>query len=384
MQTDNRTIYGIKDTERYILISWSITVLLTSLLGDTIILVSTIKYSAIKQNKAVVTVMQHMAVCDLLQTIFRVVPCTIALIADDWIVGTGLCQVEESIRYVGSVLTMFLTCALAGVKLVIVKFPLRIKAWSSRLGHKVCTYTWVLVLIWYAPMIAVKIFCLSDTVYFSYEYVICTYDFEGPSTPPWYKWYRLITGTTIALVTYTTLVVSSVLILGVASRAGSRHGEKVRREGVIAVLLTVGILLVSTLPTAIAIVGSDALGMDFNPTFLRAVMCLTLLNIMANFFVYSLAVQSFREFLKLCIFQFVFLFGLSNGDSTLKRQPTLQLPLCSYSKNSPTASLTRSPRSPIAPRSPRSLRLALSSNTNGVSSPYSNSDFLAISSAGVL
>ena len=75
------------DVERTVWILWSSTVLLTSIIGDSIILIGTIKYKAIKQHEVTVAVMQHMAVCDLLQTIFRVLPVILALVADRWVMG---------------------------------------------------------------------------------------------------------------------------------------------------------------------------------------------------------------------------------------------------------------------------------------------------------
>ena len=64
----------LNNKDLIILNVWMGTDLFFSLSGDSIILLATIKYRAIKQHKVVIAVMQHMAVCDLLQTIFRVLP----------------------------------------------------------------------------------------------------------------------------------------------------------------------------------------------------------------------------------------------------------------------------------------------------------------------
>ena len=102
MQTDNLTLYGIKDdAEKYTLILWNLTVLLTSLIGDSLILIGTIKYNAIQQHKVIVAVMQHMAVSDLLQTVFRVFPTTVALVTNRWVFGEALCHVEDTVKWVG-------------------------------------------------------------------------------------------------------------------------------------------------------------------------------------------------------------------------------------------------------------------------------------------
>ena len=131
MQTNNKTLYAIRDDEeRSLLILWNFIVVMSSLIGDSIILIATIKYKAIKLHKLVVIVMQHMAVCDLIQTVFRVFPITLALISDRWVVGELLCHVQESVSWVCGSVTMLLTCAMTTLKLITVKYPLR--AWPTR------------------------------------------------------------------------------------------------------------------------------------------------------------------------------------------------------------------------------------------------------------
>ena len=60
----------LKDSERIILIIFDIFVALSSLIGDTAIIIGVIKYHVIKLHKAMLAVMIHLAVCDLLLTIF--------------------------------------------------------------------------------------------------------------------------------------------------------------------------------------------------------------------------------------------------------------------------------------------------------------------------
>ena len=85
MKTNNQTLLGIKDdVERSVLIVWSVTVLLTSLIGDITILIATIKYNAINQHKVIVAIMQHLAVCDLLQAVLNVFPSILSFTADRW------------------------------------------------------------------------------------------------------------------------------------------------------------------------------------------------------------------------------------------------------------------------------------------------------------
>ena len=103
--------------------------------------------------------------------------------------------------------------------------------------------------------------------------------------------------TIIGILSNIALVTTSIILLVVARRAGSRHGETVRWEGVITVLLTVGIYFLSSLPFSV-VFGGMFMGLQYSNTTLRAVLKLQNLNVMANFFIYSLTVRSFRRFFK--------------------------------------------------------------------------------------
>jgi hypothetical protein len=165
MKTDNKALYDIEnDVERFILLSWSIIVLLGSLIGDSVILIGTIKYKAIRQHKIIITVIQHMAVCDLLQTVFRIFPFTLAFITDHWVLGQLLCHVEENIGWICGGSTIFLTCSMTTFKLIIIKRPLRAGTWTSTLGHMICGAMWLAVLGVYSPVLIVHMSYIRETI----------------------------------------------------------------------------------------------------------------------------------------------------------------------------------------------------------------------------
>ena len=113
MRTDNRTLYGIDNSaERCLFITWTSIVVLASLIGDSLILIGTIKYRAIRMHKIIVTVMQHMAACDILLAVLNKLPVTTALIADRWILGEAFYHMDNGIYWVGSGVTMLLTCTI--------------------------------------------------------------------------------------------------------------------------------------------------------------------------------------------------------------------------------------------------------------------------------
>ena len=67
--------FGIKNNvERNIYGGWFMLVAICSLLGDSIILVASIKYKAFNLHRIVVAFIQHIAVCDLLNASLIVLP----------------------------------------------------------------------------------------------------------------------------------------------------------------------------------------------------------------------------------------------------------------------------------------------------------------------
>jgi hypothetical protein len=299
MQTANKTIYGIRDdTERAGLILWSLVVLTASLIGDSVILLATFKYKAFKQHKVIISVAQHLAVCDLLQVVFRVIPVTLALITDRWVMGVLFCHIQDNVGFVWGMATQLLTCTLSTLKLITVKYPIKTRPWSSRLGHVICTAVWVLVMILYCPVLLVKMHYIRDTIHFSYIDYECNYGQNLTNVPAWYRQYSLVSIPVFTALAYAILIATSIALLVVAKKSASKHNTTLRWEGVIAVLLTVAILLISYLPfSVIFVIWFMGVEISISSTAWRAVCYIQYVNIAANFFVYYLVIQSFREFL---------------------------------------------------------------------------------------
>ena len=313
MLTDNKTLSGIKsDTERSFLVLWGLIVLISSVIGDTIILVATCRYRVINLHKVIVAIIQHMAFFDLVQSIFRVFPVLTATIADKWILGEFVCHVQDNLMMVSAGFTMILTCALTAVKLIHLKFPLIARTWSKNRGHVICVALWFFVAAGYSPVFIVKIFYIRHTVYFSYATYECTYDHQSTFAPSWYKVYYPVSIAVIHFLSYTILVVTSILILLLANKVRSRIGGRVRLEGTITVLVTVAIQFLSYLPLGLVFVTWMTMGIQHSGKVWRAVTFVLYLNIMANFYIYCITTRSFREFLKSRISQVLVFLRLSS------------------------------------------------------------------------
>ena len=90
----NRTLYGIKSNAvRYTWAGYYLFVIASSFIGDTIILVASIKYKAFKLHRGITVIIHHIAFCDLMVTALNILPRFITLIRDEWMFGLSLIHI---------------------------------------------------------------------------------------------------------------------------------------------------------------------------------------------------------------------------------------------------------------------------------------------------
>ena len=144
----NKTLYGIEDQAlRCTWASYIIFVLLSSPIGDTTILIASIKYRAFKLHKYTVIIIEHIAICDLLATIIAVIPLTMTLFANRWILGEFLCYTLPYAGYYLYTAGPLLICAMTSSKLLILKYPLKARTWQSKKAHLICGTAWTTALV---------------------------------------------------------------------------------------------------------------------------------------------------------------------------------------------------------------------------------------------
>ena len=291
---------GIQDNaERSFLVFWLLIVLVSSLLGDSIILIATCRYKVLNFHKVIVPIIQYMAACDLLQSIFRVFPTTTAVLADRWVLGEVIGHIQANLLSIMAGYSMSLTCALTAVKLVHLKYPLVARTWSKNKGVIICLALLGLLLCAFVPMFVVEMFFGRDSFNFSYLIYECSYHNGQTEYPSWYKFYSSITFSLFQLLCYTMLVINSVLILLKAKKVRSRTGGGVRLQGTITVLLTVAVQFISYLPLCVAFVIFVITDVKYSGKMWRCVSYAVYLNTMANFYIYYFTNRSFRKFLKM-------------------------------------------------------------------------------------
>ena len=289
----NKTLFGIQNNAaRYAWAGYHTFVFLSSLLGDTTILVASIKYKAIKLNKLLVIIMQHIAVCDILTCLSTVLFKTISLLNDGWVMGRWLCHVQAYFRDYITVVAAYLVCAMTTTKLLTLQYPLRARSLTSKSAHVGCTAVWVAIVSLPATMHFVN----GSHVTFDFIVFDCHFNIFSSA----WNWI-MPTVVVLSFVVPTTLVViSTAYLIYVAYRIAVRGRETLKWQGLTTTILTATVYCMSVLPTAAGcIIGSRAgnLNSSFQLHFYRVAVSCQTLNTISNIYIYCLTVTSFRQFL---------------------------------------------------------------------------------------
>jgi hypothetical protein len=138
-------------------------------------------------------------------------------------------------------------------------------------------------------------FTSTEALQFNYMDYTCSYDETQLEVPTWLTWFAGIFSLGGFLLAIVILVITSAILLMKARILALERGRNLRWQGVLTVTATTVVYLVSILPYFIVAVSS--LAVTYSITTWRIVLYISNLNIMANFYIYSLTVRSFREFL---------------------------------------------------------------------------------------
>lgn len=316
-ENEDRLKYSIKsDVVRYTWAGYLIFVLISSLGGDSIILIGSVKYRAVKLHKIIVVTIQHIAVCDLMLSCTCALPKLISLLTNRWVFGNYLCFILfRPMEYYLNAASLLLICCMTCSKLAILKYPLR--KITLRTAHMSCITCWFAALI--IPAIASFVDGSADNVYFSYKSYTCTADYSSKAWP----WMLPLMAITFIFLPMCLVVGITISLLVIANKVALRNRACVKWQGVMTTVLIATVYCISLVPFAIYCVAKFSLSCEseensfFHSHFLRLAISFIYFNTMSNFYVYCLTVASFREFLrgKFCvIFQcFTGIYSKSTG-----------------------------------------------------------------------
>ena len=290
----NKTTCGIKsDTVKYTWVVFLIFVAISSLIGDSTILVASIKYKAIKLQKTIVVIIQHIAVSDLMVVLTLVIPKIVSLFADKWVFGNLACKLQLYINISFVSAGALLICAITTFKMLHIKYPFKFARIPTKIAHAACLACWTVAAV---ASILSKRFS-EEITYFSYRSYQC--DINSITT---LKFLKPILFIFFVVIPSFLVVANTSYILGKAIKTARRVRGDLKWQGTVATLLTALFYILSLAPIVIyqlleSIYRSedDIISYSFIH-FHRIAITFPLINTISNFYIYCLTITSFREF----------------------------------------------------------------------------------------
>ena len=289
----NKTIYGIQnDAVKYTWIAYFLFVIVSSLIGDTLILVASIKYRSIKLHSFIVACIQHIAVCDLMVSITTVLPKMVSLFAGGWVLGKVPCAIGPFIMIYPITVSLLLICLMTTSKLFVLKFPTKSNSLTSKRGHMACASVW-----FFATNIPVILFLVDkNDIYFDYRVYNCQYGF---SSDMW-TWLRILLSLLNFIIPNLLVIASTVPLMLYLLRARTvarRSRGAMRWQGILTTVITAAVYSISALPYAVYQLRENG-SKDPNGFYLRLTSSLLFLNTVSNFYICLFTVPSFRLFVR--------------------------------------------------------------------------------------
>ena len=250
-------MYGIHDdSKRYFWAAYHFFVLLSSLVGDTLILYASFQKDAFKLNKSIVSVLQHIAVSDLVLSFFTVLPATISLLVDSWVLGKTTCYVRLYITYTAYPAGMMFIAVMTTNKLLLLKYPQGASNWAptGRGTHQICLGIWTLCLL--AFPIAFFMQGQHD-VGFDYRGYECGYVF---TLPAWRTIMSRIYPIIFQFIPFCIIIGTAIPTLKYlfhARKSARRVQGSIPWQGAMTVVLTAGLYCLSNLPLFVYFVGMN-------------------------------------------------------------------------------------------------------------------------------
>ena len=304
------------DRERYLWFLYFLVVFLSSSMGDSIILIASVRYDAMKLNRFIVAVMQHIAVCDLLRTLGWVLPTLISLQADRWILGSPVAYISMFLILLTFQVSNILICVLTSSKFMMLKFPERTRSWMKKGGHVVCVFAWLGSSIFVAA-----VFHRKDGIYFDQDRYTILFRTSEVYAVLVFKIVTIIIPTFLIVIT----TFSTLCYLMKSREVARTSGGRLRWQGMVTVTTTSLVYCISIVPYIVASFTIYRARLERTANFLTAI------NIMSNFYIYSLTIPSFRNFISSKVLTFcrliVLMFGKklqpasSHKGSTTKDEP---------------------------------------------------------------
>ena len=298
------------DAAGVLLILWSIITLTICVPGNILVLVSSIKYHAIKLDKITVILIHNLAIADLGYAVFGLLPTVLSHATDaDVFTGNRACAILHWIRLVVGPVSVFFVLALNISKLTCFLFPFRVRLRTKATGHKIAAFLWASFIFLISSFEVASLVRRGRLLKAEYSLDILLCVFELPVLQR-----RRHTVMSMIFLVLTILAVFIIFVCTIWLISSIRSVIGIQKESAATLIAVSSVLLVSMLPFLVS-----AFYVRVLPSFLskftnrgillpklkrfpiwikRSMAYCHYVNFAANPIIYFLTVKSFNVFVK--------------------------------------------------------------------------------------
>ena len=287
----------VTDAERAFLIMWSIFTLTLCVPGNLLVLISSIKYQAIKLDKITVILMNNVAVGDIGYALFWVLP-TIYSIATDKVLLDNFthgvsCKLLVQARYIFAAVSIFSMVSLNISKLTCLLFPFRSRLRTKRAGYKLVVFLWVLELFARFSSEVTSVVQRGEFMETVYEPLVygCKYIISNNRTELYEIIFTAVSITVTFGSTFLIFITTVWLIFYVHKVRG------IQKESLITLIAVSSVFMLSYLPLVLYFC-AQFFGLSLPLWFTKFSNLIPFLNYAANPIIYFLTVKSFGMYVK--------------------------------------------------------------------------------------
>ena len=294
----NQTLYEITDdVHKGFLISWCIILGVFSVFGNTLVLVASIKYKALRLDKISVMLIAHISFADVLYALVVILMVGWSLIINDWPLNHPLCEASVFLQFFLALVDINFIWVLNVAKLTCILYPFRARLRTKNAGYLVAGIIWIVSNIYPLQCAAMR-----RSVYFDYRSYRCAY----LSTPDVWEWLDPLNTMIFFLTPNIIVIVTTIWLLLYANKMKGLH-----KQAVLTMLTVSLVFCISYAPIGVYMVSEKwitaAAGEDKHRDFLyvqlyRYGTLVKFLNNSTNPIIYYATITSFREFVKEKVF----------------------------------------------------------------------------------
>lgn len=283
-------------TIKSVLLVYNILVLICGVIGNSLVLLGSVRYGAIRMEINSVIMLENIAAADILATILQFIPMLVTLVTERWVMGHFICY-SSIFRYIPFCCEAMLIAIMSCHRLWLLAFPLKLS--MDTLWLKVVVAgLWVFYTI---TILIVATLWGGPVIRYEPSHLNCSpFDWQNLETVSAYQTFlRTLSGIYLFLPVIVTIVANIIILkLVYTSPTITVSGRNRSLKAALTISVICWMYVLSYLPSVV-LFALPVAGVSNIPPYVNVINMYSLsLNLISNPFIYSYSNARFALFLK--------------------------------------------------------------------------------------